>query len=245
MHLYPALWGGLAQGALGLLANTLMLIKFYAELANYSSARQPIADACRCAQLWLRDCKAREAIAFLNNSPLLPATRIALIEQIESFLNPVALKKKFNENNINVTGTDVGDRKLFNHFLYWGSFCISGQTGNVHHPELTRADITDAQLAAELNDDRKLDIEFERDILRLEGKEESALKLDDQIFTNKVDSVVGMFNKIRESTAPYRKAVMDAIDRFDKTFLDQDPDEIQVSDSDRYSFYIKYFNLLC
>lgn len=48
--LYP-LWGGQAQGALGVLANNLFLIRFYEELSYLADEAEPITDACRRAQL--------------------------------------------------------------------------------------------------------------------------------------------------------------------------------------------------
>ena len=128
--------------------------------------------------------------------------------------------------------TDLGDRKLFSHFLYWGSFCISGQTGNVHHPEVTAPDMSDAQLAAELNDEDGLDIEFERDILIKEGKMDEAKLLTEQIKQNRINGIKKKATNAQVKTAPFRKAFVDAVDKFDKMFLDQDPDPVEVSDSD-------------
>lgn len=50
----------------------------------------------------------------------------------------------------------TGDRKLFTHFIYWGNFVVSGQSAGVHPVELSTVDITDAQKAAEIVDDRKM-----------------------------------------------------------------------------------------
>lgn len=230
--MYP-LWGGLTCGALGILANTLMMIKFYTDLSNYANSRQPIADASRGAQLWLRDANARDIIAYLNNTPLLDSTRNELIEQLQAYLNPVPVKKSFGQVNPNISATDLGDRRLFSHFLFWGSFVVSGTTGAVHIPELVQADVTDAQLAAELNDDGALDIEFERDILKLEGKEEEAKLLTNQIRQNRIDAVKNSIFNLKKSTAPLRKAIDDKIKEFDKLFLDQDSDSIEISESDR------------
>lgn len=230
--MYP-LWGGLTCGSLGVLANNLMMVKFYADLSTYANSRQPIADASRGAQLWLRDATAREIIAYLNNSPMLEKTRLELIEQLQAYLNPVPIKKSFGQVNPTISATDLGDRKLFNHFLFWGSFVVSGTTGAVHIPELVQADITDAQVAAELNDDGALDIEFERDILKLEGKTEDAQILTKQILQNRVDAVKNSMFNIKKATAPIRKAFDDKIKEFDKLFLDQDSDSIEISESDR------------
>lgn len=175
---------------------------------------------------------ARDAITYLKNSPLLPATRKQLISEISAYVNPAALKKKFGDLNTATNTTDLGDRKLFSHFLYWGSFCISGQTGNVHHPDVTAPDLSDAQLAAELNDEDGLDIEFERDILLQEGKIEEANLLTEQIKKNRIEAIKKKATDIQVKSAPVRKAFVDAVDKFDKMFLDQDPDPVEVSDSD-------------
>ncbi|KAJ1427662.1 hypothetical protein B484DRAFT_450245 [Ochromonadaceae sp. CCMP2298] len=124
-----------------------------------------------------------------------------------------------------------GDQKFFNHFVYWGSFAVSGTGGNVHHPLLTENEEEGFEEGHIGWDDKELNnMAFEANMLRLEGKTRDAKELEALIRKMKVDRFKSRVNKARATGARAGRGLMDTLDFLDKTLLDQDSDEISVSD---------------
>eukprot|EP01038_Epipyxis_sp_PR26KG_P007843 gene7843-10650_t len=84
--MYPAWSGGAAAGGLSSLATSLFLLRFYTILPSYSRHPRPVVEATNRAQLWLRNCTADDAIAFLAKAFIPEKARDALIEEMESFV---------------------------------------------------------------------------------------------------------------------------------------------------------------
>jgi hypothetical protein len=130
-----------------------------------------------------------------------------------------------------------GHRKFFSHFLNWGSFVVSGFGGGVHHPDLTEeaeAEGDDIGLGDGLWKDEELNnIVFEASVLRMEGKLKEALELEKHIRYLRMQRLKQRVNALKTTGYKAGRTIMDGIDYLDKTFLDQDSDEVSLdSDSD-------------
>jgi len=111
--LYP-LWGGQAQGALGVLASNLFLVRFYEELSYLADEAEPITDACRRAQLWLRDSDVDHLIEYVKTrSRISEKSKLALIADIDRFAA-----------SHTQPGLYRGGTFLFHHYLYWAPFVV-------------------------------------------------------------------------------------------------------------------------
>jgi hypothetical protein len=140
-----------------------------------------------------------------------------------------------------------GTHKFFTHFLNWGSFIVCGYGGNVHHPDLTAdADESDAlfgkhvsnetgfqqNISSDWNDKELDNIEFEASVLRMEGKITEAMELEKRIRGLKIARWKQRMEKMKQTGWKAGRQIMDTIDYFDKLFLDQDSDEVSVSEED-------------
>ena len=63
----------------------MFLLRFYEELSSLSNEPVPVADACRRAQLWLRDTAVREMVQYVKRTRLPEKTKLALVTDIERF----------------------------------------------------------------------------------------------------------------------------------------------------------------
>ena len=92
----------------------MFLIRFYEELSYLADEPDPVADACRRTQLWLRDTQVEDMLSYTRTRTRLnEKTKLALIADIERFANASTAK-----------GLYRGGTLLFKHFIYWGSFCV-------------------------------------------------------------------------------------------------------------------------
>lgn len=123
-----------------------------------------------------------------------------------------------------------GTVKFFNHFLYWGSFAISGTGAAVHHPNLTEN--KDEGFEGHISwDDKELNnMAFEASMLRAEGKIAEARELEALIREIRLDRIKRGLAAARATGERAGRGFLDTLDFLDKKLLDQDSDEISVSD---------------
>lgn len=136
-----------------------------------------------------------------------------------------------------------GGRKFFTHFLLWGSFCVSGYGGNVHHPDLTLPDedvfgIDDAEedilnAAQGLdNEDRDQSIRdtkreiqrllLEARVLRMEGRVDEARVLENRVRELRRILFQRRIKAMKRFGWKAGRGFLDTIDFLDKAFLDQE-----------------------
>ena len=98
-------------------------MKNYSHLADEP---EPIADACRRAQLFLRENNVDDVLEYAKSRPRIKEkTKLALIADIDRFAAANTAK-----------GLYRGATYLFSRFMYWGSFCISGVGRSVCPPDI-------------------------------------------------------------------------------------------------------------
>eukprot|EP01039_Chlorochromonas_danica_P010177 gene10177-11261_t len=257
------LWEGSGQGPISL-AQLLFLVRFYAILPSRSRARLPISEAVRATQLWLKDCSADDAIAFLAKAPIPASAREVIIAEVEAQVaasRPPDSSGKFPSSSSSVSsvsrteasdrqhgtvafedtaGNRVGgQRKLFSHFLCWGSFIVCGAGGaaggGVHHPDLTEEheDAEGGALGDGLWSDAELNnIVFEISVLRMEGRLQEAKELEHHLLLLRIQRMKERYDRVKETGWKAGRAFMDGLDYLDKTFLEQDSDSVSSVSSD-------------
>jgi hypothetical protein len=133
-------------------------------------------------------------------------------------------------------GEAVGNRiggtvKFFNHFMYWGSFAISGAGGGVHHPDLTENKNEGFEQGhISWNDEELNNMSFEASMLRMEGKTSEARELEKLIRQLRIDRIKKRIAAAKATGARAGRGLMDTLDYLDKALLDQDSDDVSVSD---------------
>lgn len=132
-------------------------------------------------------------------------------------------------------GETLGNRiggtvKFFSHFLHWGSFTVSGTGASVHHPDLTLN--KDEGLEGHISwDDKELNnMSYEASMLRAEGKIGEAKELEKLIRKLRMDRIKRNIAAAKGAGARAGRGILDTLDFLDKKLLDQDSDEISVSD---------------
>jgi hypothetical protein len=232
------LWEAGGQG-LGTLANLIFLIRFYSILPSKSRDRISINETVRRTQLWMKDVNANDAIAFIHKAPLPKKARELIIEEMESYVKASLTTNPLDGTEIKAAADRNragGSRKFFTHFLHWGAFVVSGYGGNVHHPNLTE-DVEDEDAAVfgdggDINDEELNNIEFEASVLRMEGKIEEAMALERRIRELKMQRLKKQLQVVKQTGFKVGRGVMDFFDYLDKNLLDQDSDDISVSEED-------------
>lgn len=69
-----------------MLANTLLVIKFYEDLSYLADEPEPISDACRRAQLWLKENNVDQIIEYVKGRPRMKEkTKLALIADLDRY----------------------------------------------------------------------------------------------------------------------------------------------------------------
>lgn len=259
------LWEGSGQGPISL-AQLLFLVRFYAILPSRSRAKLPISEAVRATQLWLKDCSADDAIAFLAKAPIPANAREVIIAEVEaqvaasrppdssgnlpsssSSVSSVSRTEASDRKNLpgtvgleDTAGNRVGgQRKLFSHFLCWGSFTICGAGGaaggGVHHPDLTEEheNAEAGALGDGLWSDAELNnIVFEISVLRMEGRLQEAKELEHHLLLLRIQRMKERYERVKETGWKAGRAFMDGLDYLDKTFLEQDSDSVSSVSSD-------------
>jgi hypothetical protein len=133
-------------------------------------------------------------------------------------------------------GETVGNRiggtvKFFSHFMYWGSFAISGAGAAVHHPDLTENKNEGFEQGhISWNDQELNNMSFEAAMLRMEGKTAEARELEKLIRQLRIDRIKKRIAAAKATGARAGRGIMDTLDYLDKALLDQDSDEVSVSD---------------
>ena len=187
---YP-LWGGAMQGSLGVLAHTLGIIRFYEDLSYLADEAEPIADACRRAQLWLRENTVDEMMEYVKSRPRIKEkTKLALVADLDRFAAANTPQ-----------GAYRGATKLFSHFIYWASFCVSGIGKSVHPPELgdvRQADGTDARIVIDGGKVRfnAREAEMEVQVLMMEGKRRQAEALMNLVRKQRIDIMRSRYRSV-------------------------------------------------
>jgi hypothetical protein len=134
------------------------------------------------------------------------------------------------------SGEQLGNRiggtvKFFSHFTYWGSYAISGSGAAVHHRDLTENKDEGFEQGHIGWDDKELNnMAFEARMLRLEGKLADARELEKLIRQIRLDRVKKQIAAAKAAGARAGRGIMDTLDFLDKALLDQDSDEVSVSD---------------
>lgn len=245
MHLAGAcsimvpLWEGGGQG-IGTLAFVVFLIRFYSILPSKSRDRLSIVETVRKCQLWLKDVTANDVIAFIHKAPIPKRAREIIIDEMESYVTasistkPLASDDKHDPNR---DGNRIGgSRKFFTHYLHWGAFVVTGFGGNVHHPNLTEDLDEDEAVFGGDNvneDDEELNnIEFEASVLRMEGKIEEAMALEKRIRELRLLKLKRNIQNLQATGWKAGRGVLDMMDYLDKTFLDQESDEVSFSEEE-------------
>lgn len=246
--LYP-LWGGPTGQGQGTFVNLLFLIRFYSTLPAASRHRLSVVETCRRTQLWLKDATADDIIAFIHKAPLPRKAKELIIEEMNSYVaaslspskggktaSPGADSQQAGESEtVGAGGNRVGgNRKFFTHFLHWGSFAVSGHGGNVHHPDLTEdlegLTAIDGAHAIKWDDEELNNIAFEASVLRMEGKIKEAKILEKIIRRKRLEQLRRRLAAARGAGARAGRGIMDSLHFLDKALLDQDSDEVSVSD---------------
>ena len=151
---------------------------------------------------------------------------------------PIASLSELGSPSVYVTGDggeQLGNRiggtvKFFNHFMYWGSFVVSGSGAAVHHPDLTENKNEGFEQGHISWDDKELNnMSFEASMLRSEGKIAEARELEQLIRKVRMDRIRKNIALAKATGARAGRGIMDTIDFLDKALLDQDSDEVSVS----------------
>jgi hypothetical protein len=184
---------------------------------------------------------ANDVIAFVHKAPIPKKARDLIIAEMESYVaaslstNALSLEEANSaaERDGNRKG---GARKFFTHFLHWGAFAVSGSGGNVHHPNLTEDQDDDAAVFEAHDGDEELNnIVFEASVLRMEGKIEEAVLLEKRIRQLRLDNLKNRVNKVKATGFKAGRGFLDIMDYLDKKLLDQDSDEVSVSDEEEHA----------
>jgi len=106
-----------------------------------------------------------------------------------------------------------GDKKFFHHFLYWGSFIVSGSGGSVHHPDLT-LDKDEGHEKGHIswNDKELNNMALEASALRMEGKIEEAIELEDFIRLKRKERLKRRIDAARAAGARAQRKLMDTLE---------------------------------
>jgi hypothetical protein len=106
-----------------------------------------------------------------------------------------------------------GDKKFFHHFLYWGSFTVSGSGGSVHHPDLT-LDKDEGYDKGHIswNDKELNNMALEAAALRMEGKMEEAVELEDFIRLKRKERLKKKIDAARAAGARVQRKFMDTLE---------------------------------
>ena len=106
-----------------------------------------------------------------------------------------------------------GDKKFFQHFMYWGSFTVSGSGGSVHHPELT-LDKDEGYEKGHIswNDKELNNMALEASALRMEGKIEEASELEDFIRLKRKERLKKKIDAARAAGARVQRRFMDTLE---------------------------------
>ena len=232
------LWEAGGQG-LGTLACLVFLIRFYSMLPSKSRDRISVNETVRKTQLWMKDVNANDVIAFIHKAPIPKKARDLIIDEMESYVTASLTTAPLNGQEVRAAedgNRKGGSRKFFTHFLHWGAFIVSGFGGNVHHPNLTEdAEDEDAAIFGDGDggiDEELNNIEFEASVLRMEGKIEEAMELEKRIRELKLQKLKKRMQAVKETGFKAGRGFMDLLDYLDKNLLDQDSDEISVSDEE-------------
>lgn len=106
-----------------------------------------------------------------------------------------------------------GDKKFFHHFLYWGSFTVSGSGGSVHHPDLT-LDKDEGYEKGHIswNDKELNNMALEAAALRMEGKKQEASELEDFIRLKRKERLKKRIDAARAMGARAQRKFMDTLE---------------------------------
>jgi hypothetical protein len=106
-----------------------------------------------------------------------------------------------------------GDKKFFQHFMYWGSFTVSGSGGSVHHPDLT-LDKDEGYEKGHIswNDKELNNMALEASALRMEGKMEEASELEDFIRMKRKERLKKRIDAARAAGARAQRKFMDTLE---------------------------------
>jgi hypothetical protein len=131
-----------------------------------------------------------------------------------------------------------GDKKFFQHFMYWGSFTVSGSGGSVHHPELT-LDKDEGYEKGHIswNDKELNNMALEASALRMEGKIEEASELEDFIRLKRKERLKKKIDAARAAGARVQRRFMDTLE-----FLGNNQ-PTTVTDSGHYLHQLSFFVL--
>ena len=85
--MYP-LWGGAGTNSGSHISRIIFLLRFYFELPLFCAHAHPVAEACRQAQLWLKDVRLGDIKMFLQQAPIDEPVYVLLIcsENINIYL---------------------------------------------------------------------------------------------------------------------------------------------------------------
>jgi hypothetical protein len=133
MHLAGAstvvvpVWSGATNGMHGTLAHTLILIYFYAQLALDSKEAFPVTSAMRKAQLWLRDSRWDDLATWVRKCHIPETQRLSICADLERVYKTLQRERgEFSKV----------DKKIFSHFIYWGSYQVCGYARSIFPVEL-------------------------------------------------------------------------------------------------------------
>ena len=230
--LYP-LWDTVAQGGIGTIASTVLLIRFYSDLPTMSRLRRSVAHALWSAMQWLRERTADETIAFIARCPIKENLRNVIIEEIEALIQNCLKdsdKMFYAGKSHDEQGNKIrpGDRKFFSHFLSWGAFAVSGSASSVHPRDLTEVNENPEETSI-LYDRTLYDANMEISILKTEGRWVEARKLEHRLWQTRLGKVVEGARKAGRATVQLVRRMKDSVEAMDKALLDQDSDGLSVS----------------
>lgn len=214
------------------LGHFLILLQIYSMLPSDASA--PIAAAVREASLWLKSATCNHIIEFLNlNTAIELTARNELLEHLQFLIDRGA------------SGGRPGERKLFTHPFYWGSFTVIGHGGGLIPLPVPRIPTareksrgvgkaekrSHAKIAKRDKEDMN-NIRFEIAALRGEGNELEAnqLKLGlDEIHRKQIaekrDQIASHINNAKLTGSKAKNWIVDRLKQLDRAILVQDSDE--------------------
>jgi hypothetical protein len=215
------------------LGHVLVLLQIYSMLPSNASASAPIAAAVREASLWLKSATCNHIIEFLNMNTAIELTaRDELLKQLQLLIDRGA------------SGGRPGERKLFTHPFYWGSFTVSGHGGGLIPPPVPRIPTakdksrgvkaekrSHAKIAKRDKEDMN-NIRFEIAALRGEGNEVEANQLKaglDEIHRKQIaekrDQIASHINNAKQTGSKAKNWIVDRLKQLDRAILVQDSDE--------------------
>lgn len=196
-----------------------------------SNESVPIPAAVRGASLWLKRATCNDIIDFLNaNTAIALAARDELLAQLQVLINRTASSGK------------PGERRLFTHPYYWGSFTVSGHGGLagafvsplVKEKTGGRARAEKRSQARDAKNDMKdmQNIRFEIAALRGEGNEVEADQLKEgleEIHRKQVafrrKQFASHIDNAKQSGMRAKTWLVDRLKQLDRAILEQDSDE--------------------